>query len=144
MRLAVRNAPNLDGFDLKSIGITLPGLLPGTSCVPELVYGMRRGVGPGLASHTIWEIVGSTTDGEINDEEELSVKWCRVVLSLPRVVEGGGELASVPEALLGEVNLENLVAVSIEVGVETLLVPVESVGVESVVKRLSVLVVLVS
>lgn len=144
MRLAVRNAPNLHGFDLESIGITLPGLLPSTSCVPELVHGVRGGVGPWLASHTIWEIVGSTTDCEINDEEELSIKWCRVVLSLPRVVEGGGELASVPEALLGEVNLENLVAVSVEVGVETLLVPVESVGVESVVKRLSVFVVLVS
>lgn len=84
-------------------------MLPGTSGVPELVDRVRGGVGPGLATLTFREIISGTSDSEVDEEVEFSVEGSGVRLTNPRVVKGRRVVGSLPEALLGEVNLENLV-----------------------------------
>jgi uncharacterized membrane protein len=68
---------------------------------------------------TVWEITGSTTDGEVKNNVEFLIEWGIVSSSNPWVVEGWWELSSLEEALLGEVNLEESVCwgISVNVGV---------------------------
>jgi hypothetical protein len=118
-------------------------LLPSTSGVPELVSWTWGGIWPRLSTHTIGEIVSSTTYSQVKDEEEFSVKWCRVWFIFPWVIKIGRELTSFPEGLLGEVNFKNLFAWVIEIGVKSTLVPVETIGMEAICEWLSMFEVLV-
>ena len=85
---------------------------------------------PGLASNTIGEVSVGTTDGQIEYEVELAIERGGVVLADPRVVEGGRELSSVEEALLGEIDLEDFISRVINVCEELFVVPIETIGVE--------------
>jgi hypothetical protein len=85
---------------------------------------------PGLATLAIGEVRIGTAYCEVQNQVEFSVEGGGIVFTYPRIVEALGELATLEEALLGEINLEYLVAVSINVGVEFILVPVKSINVE--------------
>jgi hypothetical protein len=103
-----------------------------------------RGVRPRLATHTIGEIVSSTTHSQVEDKEEFSVEWCGIGFVLPRVVEVSGEITFLPERLLSKINFKNLVVWVVEVSVKTALVPIKTVDMEISCEGFTMLVVLVS
>jgi hypothetical protein len=99
---------------------------------------MRVSVGPRLAANTIGEVVACASNCYIHNDEELSVERSGVGLANPWVVVSLREVAALPEALLSEVDFEDLFIPVIDVSVETILIPVEAVCVEVVRKRLGV------
>lgn len=130
MDLSAIKLGNLDPIDLKSSIFTLPGGIPLSLSVVESVNGVRVHVVPWLAANTIGEVRVGTADSNVKYNEEFSVEGGSVVLTNPGVVKAGRELASLEEALSGEVNLEDLIALVINIGVKTSLIPEETVDVE--------------
>ena len=134
MCLSVIERVNSDPVDLKSGVLSVPSLIPLALGVVERVGSVRVLVVPGLAALAVGEVGVGAAHSQVENEEELSVEGRRVVLANPRVREGRRELAALEEGLLGEVNLQNLGVVAIYVGVEAVLVPVESINVEILTK----------
>lgn len=95
---------------------------------------MRVVVAPRLAALTIGEVVSCATNSQVQDDVVFAVEGSSIWLVDPWVVIGLRELTALPEALILEANLENLVGLVIDVGVEAVLVPVETVGVELISK----------
>ena len=93
---------------------------------------MRVGIAPWLATLTIWEVFIRTTDCEVHNDVELSVEGSSVGLSFPRVCETCREISFFEEAFSSEINFKDLFGWVINVSVKTVLVPVESIFVESV------------
>jgi hypothetical protein len=75
---------------------------------------------------------------------EFSVERCGVGLTFPWVVFSCGETTSIPEALGCEINSKDLISWVIKIGIELLLIPVETVNMEFVSERFCVLIVSMS
>ena len=117
MDLSAIKLGNLDPIDLKSGIFTLPGGIPLSLSVVESVYGVRIHIVPWLAANIIRKVRVGTTDSNVKYNEEFSIEGGSVVFTNPGVVKAGRELASLEEALCGEVNLEDLIAFVINIGV---------------------------
>lgn len=89
---------------------------------------------PRLAALTIWEVAIGATNSHVEDEVELSVEGSRVVLVDPGIVETAGIGSSLEETLLSEVHVQHNVGRTVNVGVESVLVPVEAIGVPVLIK----------
>ncbi len=101
---------------------------------------MRIHIVPWLAANIIRKVRVGTTDSNVKYNEEFSIEGGSVVFTNPGVVKAGRELASLEKALSREVNLEDLIALVINIGVKTSLVPEETVDVEVFSKRFGELV----
>ena len=126
--------PDSDGVDLHG-GIGGLGVVPRGEPlvlgVPEGVHGRAVHVTVRLVAVVVGEVSIDTTDGDVEDEVEVSVEGSTVGLTSPGVVLGTA-LASLEEAFLGEVNIEDNVGLVIDVGNESVLSPEETVDVEVV------------
>jgi hypothetical protein len=123
-------APNLDRVDLKSGIIVLPCGIPLALGIIERVDRVGILIAPGLATNTIWEVSVCASDCEIEDQEEFSVEGSGIVLSYPGIGEIGREFSSLEKALLRKINLKDLVGIRIDISIELVLVPIESIDVE--------------
>jgi hypothetical protein len=92
----------------------------------------------------VGEVGVGATDSDVKDEVELLVEGSVQGLVMPGVELGVGEVASIPVGDLAHVNVKNNVLGGVEVGLDSLLGPNETVDVEVVAKRSSVLVLAVS
>lgn len=100
--------PDLDAVNLQGSIVTFPGLEPGALSVVKSVHRLGVLVRPGLATNTVREIAIGSTASNIKDNVELLVEGGSIVLTGPWVVERRiflGELSSLPERLIFEVNL---------------------------------------
>lgn len=131
MAILVFKIPVLNRVDLKSGILTIPRWVPLILQVVELIDRVWVIVGPGFAE-SFWEIRVGSTDSQVHDDVEFSVEGSGVWLSLPRVEGALRKLTFLKEALLCEIDLQNFLAIIIDVCVESILVPVETVSVEIV------------
>lgn len=144
MNLSSIKFGNLDPVNLKSSVFTFPGGIPLSLSIVESVNRVRVHVAPRLAANTVGEVCIGSADSHVENEVEFSIEGGSVVLTNPGVVEAGRELASIEEALGSEVNLEDLIGLVINVGIDTSLIPEEAVDVEIFSKRFGILVVSMS
>lgn len=96
-------------------------------------------VAPWLSTNTVGEVRVSATNGQVHDQVELSVERSSVGLTNPWVGERFGEFSALEERLGLEIYFEDLVFRFVEIGVESILIPVETIDMESFVERLGVL-----
>lgn len=137
------DGPDLDPVNLEGGAVVLhvPGVSPLILGVPEGVGGAWIGVGPWLAAVAVREVAASAADGDVEDEEELSVEGSvEILFVLPWVVEVARE-AALGEGVLVMLELQHGGAV--ELRDDVILGPLQLVGVEAVAEVLSVLVLFV-
>jgi hypothetical protein len=88
-------------------GWVVPGIEPFILVVIEVVCSFWTGVGPWLSTLTIWEVSVGSTDGDVENEEELLVEWSTLLrLVLPWVVNISVE-TTLGEHVLIKCNIEN-------------------------------------
>lgn len=127
--------PDLDSLD-NELSIRLPGRLPLSTTLPELLLSVGGKVDPWLAVETITEPTVGTTDSDVDDEEEVLVEWSGLGSGSPGVdqgstiVSGGGEVSSLPESSV-EVDVHDLEKTSVNVREDVPLGPFDTKGVET-------------
>ena len=139
MDLLTIELSDLNPVNLKRSVFALPGRVPLSLSVVESVRGMGVLVVPWLAANAVREVGVGAANSQVKNNVEFSVEGSSVVLANPGVVEARGELTSLEEALLSEVNFQHSVAIVVEVCVNTSGIPVETVDVEVFSKRFSVI-----
>jgi hypothetical protein len=112
---------------------------------PELIHRVAALVGPRLARDAVLEVAGGAAHSQVYDQIVLLVEGRLYALRvLPRVVVGLGEFAALEEALLGQINVQHDVLRVVNVGVQAVSGPLETVRVEVLAQKLRMLVDLVS
>lgn len=104
---------------------------------------MRVVVGPGLVADSVLEVVCSSSDSQVNDEVKFSIERSVIGFSDPWVIVGRTEVSLLEEALRLHVDVQDDVGLRIEIGVESIFVPIETIDVEIIVKTARVFVFLV-
>lgn len=85
---------------------------------------------PWLPCNAVLEIASCSADCQVNDQVELLIEGSTFILgSLPRIVPSL-EPGSFPVGLIRVVDLEDSVGVSVQVGVQSLVVPVKTEDME--------------
>lgn len=106
----------------------VPGLEPLILGVVEGVNGMWVSVGPWLSALTLWPVVISSTNSDVEDEIVLLIEWSALLgLILPWVVDFWVE-SSLGEHVLVEWEIENFL--SVKCGNDVLISPLETIKME--------------
>ena len=132
--LYVRKIPYLHTVHLEG-RMSTPCWQPLPLVIVELRRSSGWGIWPRLRPYPVREVPWCSPHRQVNDEVELPIERSILVGGVGPWVVSVGEPRPLPVAHLGMVDLQDLIIVSVQIGIEDFVVPVQPIGVEVISQR---------